>query len=148
MWHTGHFSQMLHMLNPSNHADLRCEQNGMWLKEKKNTYLVLDHGGAFPNCRQTNWSQSGVETFVTVLKFQTSCFETSHGHQHSVRYPASSGSVETTYAAPPCDFNWVIRCNSISNRRAMRVSVRRKAKEHWWVESLSVTLHHRSYLSG
>lgn len=92
--------------------------------------------------------QPEIETFVTVVIFQTSCFETSHEQQHSARYPASCGSLETTYAAPPCDFNWMIRCNSISNRRAMRVSMRRKAKEQWWVEPLSMTLHHRCYLSG
>lgn len=57
--------------------------------------------------------------------------------QHSARYPASSGCVGTTYAAPPCDSNCLIRCNSISNRRAVRVSVRRKAKERCWVEPLS-----------
>lgn len=57
--------------------------------------------------------------------------------QHSARYLPSSGCVGTTYAAPPCDSNCLIRCNSISNRRAVRVSVRRKAKERCWVEPLS-----------
>lgn len=46
-----------------------------------------------------------IETPVIVLTFQTSCFVTSHEKQHSAPYPPSSASVQTMYAAPPCDFN-------------------------------------------
>lgn len=80
--------------------------------------------------------------------FRTSCFDASHERQHCSRYLASTSRVRTTDDAPPCDFNWVIRRNSISNRGAMRVSLRRKAKEDWWVAPLSVTLRHCCYLSA
>lgn len=85
---------------------------------------------------------------VTVLQFQTSCFRASHAQQHSVRYASCIGSGGTTCAPAPCDFNWMIGCNSISNRGTTRVSMRRKPKEHWWLESLSTAGHHLSYLLG
>lgn len=45
------------------------------------------------------------DALVTALQFQTSCFQTSHERQHSVRYASCSGSGEATCAAAPCDFN-------------------------------------------
>lgn len=91
------------------------------------------------NCRHTHNDGLGGDRHVPVTAppFQTSCFQTSHAQQHSVRYASCSGSAERTYAAAPCDFNWMIRCNSISDGGAARVSVRRKPKEHWWLEPLS-----------
>lgn len=83
-----------------------------------------------------------------MLQSQTSCFQTSHAQQHSVHYASCSGSGGTTCAAAPCDFNWMIGCNSISNRGTTRVSVRRKPKEHWWLEPLSTVSRHLSYLLG
>ena len=108
--------------------------------------LILLHGGAFPSCRPTkliaasDWDACHSTNISDILFWNFP--------RSTTQQPLSSGSAETTHAAPPCDSNWVIRCNSISNRRAMRVSLRCKAKEHLWVGPLSVPLHHRCYLSG
>lgn len=133
----------IHRLKKHSSHVCQCTQAFVWMgKRREITVFDLDSRWCFPKLKLK------IETPVIVLTFQTSCFVTSHEKQHSAPYPPSSASVQTMYAALPCDFNWMIRCNSISNRRAVRVSLRRKAKEHWWVGSLSVTFHHCCYLSG